>query len=281
MDIRIFNTNTEQTIIETVQVSSNGSFMEEGDYRIPGVETPSSPIKLAFLHPGGSMTGKMFPSRSKKDILSIPLSNVDENFSVRVSLVDAANPFVLVDASSLPLEKHPRWPNPEDPAFVSVVENIRCEGAVRFGLAADAKMAEGVRGTPKVAFLSAAPSGDTSADIQVLAFSMGKQHASLQLTGAVCLGAAMAIHGTVAWEIAARQKRIERPPKHGMAVDGHEIASPRSMGIRHPAGVIHVETVLGMDCNGEVDVDKVAVFRTARRLFEGNVFYRDEAPLLS
>lgn len=254
--------------------------MEEGDYRIPGVESASSPIKLAFLHPGGSMTGKTFPSGLKKEVLHVKLPDAAEIFPVTATLIDAANPFVLVDASSLPLEKHPLWPDPEDPAFISAVESIRCEGAVRFGLAANAKTAGTVRGTPKIAFLTATASDEAEADIQVLAFTMGKPHPSLQLTGAVCLGAAMAIHGTVPWEIAC-QMGTERLPKHGMAVHGHEVASPWPVGIRHPAGVIHAETVLGLDCNGEIRVDKVAVFRTARRLFEGRVFYRDETTPLS
>lgn len=254
--------------------------MEEGDYRIPGVDSASSPIKLSFLRPGGSMTGKMFPSGFKKEVLPVRLSDCAETFSVTVSLVDAANPFVLVDASSLPLERHPLWPDREDPAFVSAAESIRCEGAVRFGLAADTKTAQETRGTPKVAFLGAPATDDTSADIQVLAFTMGKPHASLQLTGAVCLGAAMAMHGTVAWEIAGKNG-AKNPHKHRMAANGDEAASPLSMAIRHPAGVIRVETILGLDRNAEVYVDKVAVFRTARRLFEGNVFYRDETPLLN
>lgn len=270
----MFNTNTGQIIVETVQVAPDGSFREDGEYRIPGVESPSSPIKLAFLNPGGSMTGTIFPSGSKKDILDIKLPGTGTNtgltFPVTVSLVDAANPFVLVDASSLPLWKHPSWPDPQDPTFVAIAETIRCKGAVHFGLATNIKAAERVRGTPKIAFLMPVANNDTEADIQVLAFSMGKPHASLQLTGAVCLGAAMAIPGTVALEIAGSKvgggKRLSSNCDDGMA-------SQLSVGIRHPAGVIYVETGLGLDCEGEVRVGQVAVFRTARRLFEGNVFY--------
>lgn len=267
----MFNTNTGQIIVETVQVAPDGSFKEDGEYRIPGVESPSSPIKLAFLNPGGSMTGNIIPSGSKKDILNIPLPGTGTalTFPVTVSLVDAANPFVLVDASSLPLEQHPSWPDPQDPAFLAIAEAIRCEGAVRFGLATNTKAAERVRGTPKIAFLMPVADDDTDAYIQVLAFSMGKPHASLQLTGAVCLGAAMAIPGTVAWEIAG--SNVEG--RQRLLSDGEGRMSSWSVGIRHPAGVIHVETGFGLDCEGEVRVDQVAVFRTARRLFEGNVFY--------
>jgi 2-methylaconitate cis-trans-isomerase PrpF len=255
--------------VETLHVAPDGTFQEEGEYRIPGVAGTASPIGLAFLKPGGSMTGQLFPSGAQQETLTVQ-SRCIGPFTVRVSLVDAANPFVLVDAASLPVSDTDR--HPDDPAFLSVIEDIRREGAVRFGLAADVEAASIVRGTPKIALLSAAAE-DNEADLRVLAFTMGKAHASLQLTGAVCVGAAAVIHGTIAWELAQKGNRDTRP-KHGMSVGSHQIAPPLPVGIRHPAGVIHVEAVLGMDHMGEVSVDNVAVFRTARRLFEGNVYYR-------
>lgn len=272
MDVRILNTNTGQKIVETIQVSPDGSFREDGDCQIAGVEGTASPIKVAFLNPGGSMTGKMFPSGAAQNTLNIQ-SRLAGSFNVRVSLVDAANPFVLVDTRSLPRTEYPTWPDASDPVFVSVAEDIRREGAVQFGLARDIQTAGLVQGTPKIAFLSPSPDG-TTADIEVLAFSMGKPHASLQLTGAVCIAAAMAIHGTVAWEL-ARSGEGDQLPKHGMEVEGQKLAPARPVTIRHPAGIIETETVLGMDRSGEVCVRKVGVFRTARRLFEGNVFYKD------
>ncbi|KAI9037766.1 uncharacterized protein KD926_000029 [Aspergillus affinis] len=272
IDVRILNTNTGQIIVETVQVAPDGRFQEDGDYCIPGVRGTSSPIKVAFLNPGGSMTGQMFPSGTSQETLTVYSPHVGE-FHIRVSLIDVANPFVLVDASSLSFKDHPTWPDPNDALFLSVVEDIRRTGAVHMGLASDLEAASQVRGTPKIAFLSSVAEDDKDADIQIRAFSMGKPHPSLQLTGAVCLGAAVSIYGTVAWDLAGG-KEIGKQPKHGMVVGGHEIAPPLPVGIRTPAGVIHAETLLRMDPQVEIHVEKVAVFRTARRLFEGNVFYR-------
>ncbi|KAJ5110146.1 hypothetical protein N7532_002791 [Penicillium argentinense] len=271
VDIRIFNTNTRQTIVETVHVGPDGRFREDGVYELAGVEGRGSPIKVAFLNPEGSMTESMFPSGFKSETMAVS-SLIAGKFSVRASLVDAANPFVLVDASSLPFQQGCPWPNVKDSDVLSVVEEIRRQGAVRFGLAPDMNDAGRVRGTPKIAFLSAVTGDEARADIEVLSFSLGKPHPSLQLTGAVCIAAAMAVHGTVAWELAGG-KKTERMHKHGMAVDGQEIAAAIPVGIRHPSGVIETETVLGVDSEGEACVQQVAVFRTARRLFEGNVFY--------
>lgn len=272
IDIRIYNTNTKQHLVETVQVAADGSFREDGEYAIPGVDGTASPVRVAFLNPGGSMTGCMFPSGLRQETLAVT-SRGHGAFDVRVSLVDAANPFVLVDAASLPVKSIPALAESADQGFLALIEDIRRHGAVRFGLAADVQAASQVRGTPKIALLSS-PTGDAEdVDIEVRAFTMGKPHASLQLTGAVCLGAATVIHGTIAWDL-AHAKKGDCMPKHGMSIGNHQVASPLAVGIRHPAGVIHAETVLKMDLTGEVDVERVAVFRTARRLFEGNVFYR-------
>ncbi|OJZ83594.1 hypothetical protein ASPFODRAFT_62732 [Aspergillus luchuensis CBS 106.47] len=272
INIRIYNTNTGQHIVETVQVANDGSFREDGDYAIPGVEGTASPIKVAFLKPCGSMTGHMFPSGRHQEMLTVQ-SRGFGTLSVRVSLVDAANPFVFVDAASLPREASSAIADAADPAFLALIEDIRQHGAVRFGLAENVQAASQVRGTPKIAILSPASGTVDGVDIEVKAFSMGKPHPSLQLTGAVCLGAATIIHGTIAWDL-AHIKEGKEIPKHGMSLGDHQIAGAVPVGIRHSAGVVHAETVLGIDRKGAIDVDRVAVYRTARRLFEGRVFYR-------
>jgi 2-methylaconitate cis-trans-isomerase PrpF len=216
------------------------------------------------------MTGKMFPSGATQENLTVHSKTLG-TIQLRVSLVDAGNPFVLVDSSSLNVKDCLMRPSVSDPDFISLAEDIRREGAVRFGLASDVESAGLVRGAPKIAFLSLPT--DESSDIDVLSFSMGKPHPSLQITGAVCIGAAMAIHGTVAWQLAQGQT-LNNLPKHGMEIDGQKIANPTPMRIRHPAGVIQTETMLGVNSNGDIHVRQVAVLRTARRLFEGNVFYK-------
>ena len=217
------------------------------------------------------MTGRMFPSGLRQETLTVQSRGFGP-FAVRVSLVDAANPFVLIDVASLPVDS--RLADSADPELLALIEDIRRHGAVRFGLAADVQAAGLVRSTPKVALLSRARGDADGVDIEVRALTMGKPHASLQLTGAVCLGAATVIHGTIAWDLAHAKEGGDNLSKHGMSIGGYQIAGAVPVGIRHPAGVIHAETILGMDWKGDIDVDRVAVFRTARRLFEGSVFYR-------
>ena len=242
VDVRVFNTNTQRLYVETVEVDAEGRVIENGDYSIPGVSTPGSEIKIGFVEPAGSMTGRLFPSGSRVDVLRVPLSRTAAGFGghakpleeggqadlwpVRTTLIDAANPFVVIDATSLPPELRigmsfispvpgtsstPILNDTDLAPYLAAVEAIRRAGAVRMGLASSAEKAALTKGTPKAAIVwppapcpipDAIPNGEHP-DIQVLAFSMGKPHPTLQLTGAVCLAAAVCAPGTVAWEAAA------------------------------------------------------------------------------
>lgn len=55
MDVRIFNTNTDRIVVETMQLDEAGSFLEIGNYAMPGVPSPGSEVKCAFLHPSGTL----------------------------------------------------------------------------------------------------------------------------------------------------------------------------------------------------------------------------------
>ncbi|EON68405.1 hypothetical protein W97_07729 [Coniosporium apollinis CBS 100218] len=218
MDIRIFNTNTSRTLVETVEVDEEGGFEEDGDYEIAGVKGSGSQIEVAFMNPAGSMTGRLFPTGNREDIIIVNYPQGGGGpFSVRASLVDAANPFIFVDASTMPLLSTAL--ELRSLQFLAIIEDIRRAGAVLFGLASSTDAAADVRGTPKIALVSrptAFPSNtccDRAPDIHIIAFSMGLPHPSLQLTGAVCLGAAISMEGTVPYRIAASHLTLPPTPE--------------------------------------------------------------------
>lgn len=102
---------------------------------------------------------------------------------------------------------------------------------------------------------------------------MGKAHPSFQLTGTVCLAAALKLEGTVAWNL-SRQSRPATPPHTPKTEDNGDLASDalrKSVIIKHRSGQVEAEVVSNSK-DGEEGIDCVSVFRTARRLFEGNVF---------
>ncbi|CAN9180110.1 unnamed protein product [Alternaria alternata] len=151
LDVRIFNTNTSRLIVDTVQVDEDGSFSEDGDYAISGVKGTGSEIKVAFVDPAGSMAGALFPTGRRRD--TIHVKEQDGNrFSVKATLIDAANPFVLVDERTLP--PYLKTASKDTAGYLRHIESIRCAGAVMMGLAPDIDAAAKVRGTPKLAIVS-------------------------------------------------------------------------------------------------------------------------------
>lgn len=274
IDVRIFNTNTGRILTSTIQVGEDGLFEEQGTHRISGFSGTGSRIKIKFEKPDGSMTGKLFPTGSRQDSITVPSPGLEKEVTVRATLIDAANPFIFVDSSTMPPEYHQL--GPAAPSSLELVENIRRAGAVKFGLAADVEEASMTRSTPKVAILAPprlTEGEERQPDIDVTSFSMGKMHPSLQLTGAVCLGAATGISNTVASDLA----RDTRPPQRRGAPGKADM----------PQVSEKMESVAGGEiCIGQrsgkmvadvrvspfgTNVEAVTVDRTAQRLFEGQV----------
>ncbi|KAI5196086.1 hypothetical protein E4T38_08672 [Aureobasidium subglaciale] len=266
VQVRIFNTNTKSVMIETVQVDDEGHFLEDGDCKLPGLFSVGSRVQMGFSKPAGAMTGKLLPSgRAMNTILMQTFFN-SEPIPIQVSLVDAANPFCLVDGSTLPDFFHQEGPGAT--STLEFIERIRREAAVMMGLATSTSEAALTRGTPKIAVLSKPEpqEGVPSVDIQCVAYSMGKVHGSLQLTGAVCLGTAACTKGTVAYEL--RNSSCSRT-RQDSPVQLDNVPALETVRLRHPGGDMDVDVRL----DAKEQVEEVIVFRTARRLFEGKVYY--------
>lgn len=280
LDIKLFNTNTNRLLVETIEVGPDGRFNEFGHFRIGGVKGSGSEIKMAFVNPAGSMTGKLLPTGNVQDTVTVSSIPALGQFSVRASMVDAANPFVFLNSSSLPPAYH--LLGRDAPETLEIIEAIRQEAAVVYGLAKSTAEASLVRGTPKIAVLSSlAGSSEEMRTIQVQSFSMGKPHPSLQLTGGVCLGAAVCIEGTIAHQLAAESKTLTPPqtppcdPQEYFA-GGSKLMEKSRVLIKHQSGEMEVLVQTRMGDDGETEIEKVSVSRTARRLFEGKAYYSTE-----
>jgi 2-methylaconitate cis-trans-isomerase PrpF len=279
VDVRIFNTNTSRLIVETLQVDPHGDFQEDGTFSIPGVQGTGSEVKVAFVDPAGSMTGTLFPTGNRCDTISVKERN-GTKFSVKATLIDAANPFVVVDEASLP--PYLKTCTKDSVGYLEHMESIRRVGAVMMGLAASTDAAAKVRGTPKLAIVSAPlPENTGVASVHVLAFSMGKPHPSLQLTGAACLAAAVCVKGTVAHRVTSETAwQTSTPERTPSPVSEHSESSSlsgllpdqRTVRISHSSGAIEVG-VMATSTEAFAVVNRCVVSRTARRLFEGRVWY--------
>lgn len=275
-DVRVYNTNTDRVIVETVEIDEDGQFIEDGEYSIPGVSTSGSEVKVAFVDPAGSMTGKLFPSGERQETLSVEPRKHHDSFSARVTLIDAANPFVMIDTTSISTLLQTCSPEEQD----DLVESIRITGAVQMGLATDIETASKTRGTPKAVLLYPPVFSDKGADIRALSYSMGKPHPSLPLTGAVGIASALRLAGTVAAELSQTPVLADGAPltpERTPSPPGNDKEAKKKAAnvihIEHSKGTIQVEIAMMTDDNGEERVGSCAVSRTARRLFEGKVRY--------
>ncbi len=275
VDIHILNTNTGRILLETVAINEDGYYVEEGDYHIAGVKDTGSEIKVAFVDPAGAMTGTLFPTGNSEDTITVDSRNgLADSIIVQATLIDIANPFVIVDSTSLPsicAQGSTDWLN--------MVEDVRRQAAVTMGLADSIQEAATTRGTPKIMIVSPSSTATclgsfrSAADISVLAMSMGQVHPSVQLTGAVCLGAAACLEGTVAYRCCNRSNVLPRHHTAGLtakALSDQDFVLPvRRILIEHRSGQIPVEVHL----QGQDLIEKCVVSRTARKLFEGSVLF--------
>ncbi len=254
--VRIHNTNTGKIIRSTFMVA-DGRSLEEGDLVIPGVSGSGAPVRLDFLEPGGASTGKLMPTGSPHDVLEI-----DGIGSVEVSMIDAANACVFIDAFALGLAGT-ELPDEIDarPELLARIASIREHASVAMGIAADLQAARMKRLIPMIAIISAPQDSATldgsvlpeaAADLTVRMISSGQPHRALPLTGSLCVAVASAIEGT----IPARHVRRQR------------IGSLR-LGM--PSGVITVDAEVAADPHGWRALHG-SFYRTTRRLFEGMVY---------
>ncbi len=153
--VRIFNTNTGKIIRSTFPLR-NGRAAMDGDLAIPGVAGTGAPIRLDFLSPGGSLTGRLLPTGNVRDWLELPGLG-----SIEVSIVDAAKPCVLLRARDLGLSgtELPDWLD-ANPALLGRLEAIRRAAALAIGLAATPEQAAASRATPGIGFVAPPGPGD-------------------------------------------------------------------------------------------------------------------------
>ena len=263
--VRIHNTNTGKIIVARFAMEGDSAAVE-GDMAIDGVAGTGAPIRLEFMAPGGARTGRLLPTGRAVDTLDV--AGVG---SVTVSLVDAANPCVIVAAHSLgaTATESPTQIEADKP-LMAKLEAIRRSASVAMGIAPDLDAAAGMS-APFIAMM-AEPTAMTTLsgrtlspadmDIVVRVISSGQPHRATPLTGALCFAVATRIDGAIAAAMA-----------RGLARDAAQIR------IAHPSGVIVVDArvrpaATGADPTAQPHADYAAVYRTARRLFEGRVLYR-------
>lgn len=249
--VRIRNTNTNKIIHSTFPVI-DGEAQAHGDFAIDGVSGTASRVKLAFINPAGSRTGKLLPTGNTADTID----------GVKASMVDCGNPCCFVSAEDLgidgtilpdAIENHPD--------ILKRLDSIRRQASVLMGLSKDTGSATG--SIPKIAMVSRPSthqilSGDMmnkeEVDLVVRAISVGQPHRAVPITVAMAIAAASKIEGSIVNELVEKGKS----------------ADEAGFTLGHSSGKI----VVGASFENDGSLKDCTVFRTARRLMDGTVYWK-------
>src|SRR4249920_3397446 len=235
--VHVFNVNTRSRIDVTVQ-TPGGRVTYVGNTRIDGVAGTAAPIRLNFLDAWGAVTGSVFPTGQRIDVID----------GTELTCIDAAMPLMIIRARDVGVSGRE---SPSDldgnPKLLERLESLRRAAGLRMGLG---DVSASV--VPKPVLVS---EGDGPASLTSRYFTPRRCHASHAATGAIGVATAFALTGTVA---------SAADPIHGT----HNVV------VLHPQGRIDVE----VETTGEGDaarVQRAALVRTARKILQGDLHLPD------
>jgi 4-oxalomesaconate tautomerase len=231
-DVSIFMENTGQIAIATVE-TPGGEVTYKGDARIDGVPGTSAPLPIVFADTAGSSCGALLPTGN----------SVDEIDGIACTLIDNGMPCVVMRAEEFGIEG---TENPQDleanQQLRERLEAIRLKAGPMMNLGDVAK-----KSVPKMTMVSAPVAGGA---ISTRTFIPHKCHDAIGVLGAVSVATACLLPQGPAAELA-------------VIPDGDE----KLLSVEHPTGEM---SVIATVKDGQVE--RAAVLRTARKLFDGFVF---------
>ena len=231
--VTIYMANTGKTAIATV-ATPDGMVSYHGDARIDGVPGSASPVTIEFSDTAGSSCGALLPTGNRVDIID----------GVEVTLIDNGMPCVVIKAKDMDISgTETREMLEANDKLRATLEKIRLQAGPLMNLG-DVRE----KTVPKMTMIS--PALNKGA-ISTRTFIPHRCHASIGVLGAVSIATACVLQGSVASDMA------DIP-------DGN----PKILKIEHPIG----ETTILADLDKSGNVTKAAILRTARKLFDGEIF---------
>ncbi|KAF2470600.1 DUF453-domain-containing protein [Lindgomyces ingoldianus] len=252
--VTIRNTNTMKSFQSTFDVVG-GQAAVQGNCAIDGVTGTGAKIQLEFWKPFGSKTGKLLPTCKTVDIVA----------GFRATCLDGANPVIFVRADDVGIDGT-ILPNDLNSLSekLELLEKIRRAGAVAMGLAKTED--EVPRTIPKIGIvsmssthevLSGATVKSSAVDLVVRFISDAQPHRAIPLTAALTTAIAARVPGTIVEQLLSPDL-----VENGMITIGHA------------SGRIQVNATMAH--HNQLEPQSATVYRTARRLFEGTVFWNDD-----
>ena len=252
--IRIYQVNTDKIIHSTFQVK-DGKPLIEGDYSIAGVHGAGSKVRLDYIEPGGSGTGKLLPTGNVIDEIEIK-----DYGKIKVSIVDAATPLVYLLAEDIGLNGT-ETPDELDAKTdkMNLIQKIRRKSAHIIGLSNSEN--EAPMNTPRIGIVTSPKDyvsldktkiSSNDQDITTRMFSMEKTHKAIMGTAGVNIGVAAAIDGTI-------PNKVKR-----------KNSDPLELRAGNPSGIMTAGAIIE-NKNGKPFAKSAIFFRTFRPLMRGEV----------
>ncbi|QJD69381.1 4-oxalomesaconate tautomerase [Xanthomonas campestris pv. badrii] len=232
-DVRIFMRNTGTLATASVR-TPGGQVRYSGDTRIDGVPGTAAPVALAFADIAGSSCGALLPTGRAMDMLD----------GVPLTLIDNGMPCVVLRASDMGISGYEdRATLDADTSLKARLESIRLQAGplMRLGDV-------GAATVPKMMLVAEPRNGGA---ISVRSFIPHRCHASVGVLGAVSVATACLLPDA---------------PAHALAqLPG---GSAQQVEVEHPSGM----SSCLIECDAGGAVVRAAVIRTARKLFDGELF---------
>ena len=204
---------------------------------LQGVPGTSAAIRIDFLDTAGSVCGVLLPTGHA----------LDQFDGVEATLIDNGMPVVVLRAADLGKSGHEAPAELDaDKKFNVRLEEIRILAGERMGLG-DVRS----RVVPKMTLVAPPRAGG---DVATRTFIPHKCHAAIGVLGAMTVGTACVLPGSVAYDIA--------PQRAGCV---------KKLSVEHPSGEFSLEIEVDETGSGGLKVVRSSLIRTARALFRGDV----------
>ncbi len=259
--IRVYNPHTDGML--TIEVETqDGKPVVEGNYKIDGVPGTGSKIILDWKSVSGGTGKTLLPTGNTKD--NVLVEGIGE---ISMSIINFINTYLFVKANEigltgteLPLDVD------SNEELLNKLEIIRGTGAEIAGLIKDrTKSREQCASDPLLIFVAPPRSYSTysgerirAGDIDIVARAMYMQvmHKTFAGSGALNMGVAAGMEGTIVNEVLKPGKEGKKP-----------------IIIGHPGGIMEVEAEVAK-IGKEFVVKSARTYRTARKIMDGYVYVK-------
>jgi 4-oxalomesaconate tautomerase len=234
--VKIYMANIDTVAIAHVP-TPGGQVTYEGDASIAGVPGTSAAIRIDFLNTAGSVCGALLPTGHPRDEID----------GIQATLIDNGMPVVVLRAADFGKTGYETPAELDgDRKFKTRLEEIRIVAGERMGLG-DVRS----KVVPKLTLI-APPRG--GGHVATRTFIPHKCHEAIGVLGAVTVGTACVVAGSVASGIASVPE-----------------GATKRLSIEHPSGEFTVEFEMAVAGGGEPRIVRPSLVRTARALFRGEV----------